>query len=191
MDSRLYFAGGAVRDLLLRRNVADIDIACSAPPEQVESLFQKTIPIGRNFGVTAVLCRGIRYEVATFRVEGVYEDGRHPSTIRFSNIGEDARRRDFTINALFLDPFREEVIDYVGGREDLGRGLIRTVGSAVHRFREDKLRILRAVRFACQLGFKIEDDTWAQVRDLSDLLAQVSWERIRDELLKILTAHSP
>ena len=186
-----YFAGGAVRDLLLQRKVADIDIATSAPPDAVENLFQRTTPVGREFGVIVVPRRGIRYEVATFRMEGIYEDGRHPSSVRFSDLREDAQRRDFTVNALFLDPFREEVIDYIGGQNDLTTGLIRTVGSAAQRFREDKLRILRAVRFACQLGFRIEQNTWRQVRDLSRLLTQVSWERIRDEILKILTGSAP
>ena len=186
-----YFAGGAVRDLLLERKVADIDIATSAPPDAVEGLFRKTIPVGRQYGVVVAPLLGLRYEVATFRAEAGYEDGRHPSSVRFSDLHQDALRRDFTVNALFLDPFREEVIDPVGGQGDLAKGLIRTVGSPAQRFHEDKLRILRAVRFACQLGFRIEEDTWSQVRELSSLLIQVSWERIRDEVVKILTGEAP
>lgn len=184
---RALLAGGVVRDLLLGRAVEDVDIAVSATPRQIEALFPETYDVGRQFGVMLVRVNGISYEVTTFRVEGEYLDGRHPSSVSFSDARRDARRRDFTVNALFLDPFREEVIDYVGGQEDLRRGVLRSVGRPERRFEEDKLRILRAVRFACRLGFDIEKETWRQVEAQAPLLTQVSWERIRDELIKTLT----
>ncbi len=182
-----YFAGGVVRDLLLGQPVADLDIATSATPATVEKIFEKTIPVGRQFGVVIVLLGGRQFEVTTFRTESDYLDGRHPSHVVFSDPLQDALRRDFTVNALFLDPLTDEIFDYVQGRRDLERRLLRTVGPASDRFREDKLRVIRAVRFACRLDFAIDPDTWKAVREWSDRLTQVSWERIRDETLKILT----
>jgi len=182
------FAGGVVRDCLLRRPVSDVDIATTATPGQIESLFQRTHEIGREFGVTLVLIDERPFEVTTFRREGKYEDGRHPSSVEFTDIQDDARRRDFTINALFLDPSTGELIDLVSGREDLQASLIRSVGKPRQRFQEDKLRLLRAVRFSSQLGFDIEDSTWQAVLEMTPGIRQVSWERIRDELLKLLTS---
>ena len=188
---RALFAGGVVRDLLLGNRVSDIDIATSALPQEVEALFPHTIAVGKQFGVMIVVVNSINYEVATFRAEAGYLDGRHPSSVRFTGAEEDARRRDFTVNALFLDPLTRDIIDYAGGLEDLKGRLIRTVGNPAERLEEDKLRILRAVRFACQLGFQIDSNTWNEVgRQVSKLL-QVSWERIRDELIKILTGPAP
>ena len=186
-----YFAGGAVRDLLLRKDITEIDIATSALPDEVEGLFAKTIPVGKAFGVVVVVEGSSNYEVTTFRKESEYRDGRHPSSVEFTDAQSDVQRRDFTVNALFLIPADEQVIDYVQGQEDLERRLIRTVGSPDHRFSEDKLRILRALRLACQLGFEIEEETYHQVQRFAPELTQVSWERIRDELLKILTGPDP
>ncbi|MCH8819761.1 MAG: HD domain-containing protein [Acidobacteria bacterium] len=186
-----YFAGGAVRDLLLRKDITEIDIATSALPDEVEGLFAKTIPVGKAFGVVVVVEGSSNYEVTTFRKESEYRDGRHPSSVEFTDAQSDVQRRDFTVNALFLIPADEQVIDYVQGQEDLELRLIRTVGSPDHRFSEDKLRILRALRLACQLGFEIEEETYHQVQRFAPELTQVSWERIRDELLKILTGPDP
>lgn len=186
-----YFAGGFVRDLLLGRTVSDIDIATAARPEQIQALFERTLAVGKQFGVIIVLESDIPFEVTTFRKESGYLDGRHPSQVTFTEPSQDARRRDFTVNALFLDPEENRVIDYVGGRADLSQKLIRCVGQAAERFQEDKLRILRAVRFAAQLNFEIEEETWKQIKSLAPRLLQVSWERIRDELLKILTGPDP
>ncbi len=181
-------AGGVVRDCLLHRPVSDVDIATAATPSQIEALFEKTHEIGRQFGVTLVLIDERPYEVTTFRREGKYQDGRHPSSVEFTDIREDARRRDFTINALFLNPWTSEVIDLVKGREDLQAGLIRCVGEPRRRFQEDKLRLLRAVRLSSQLGFEIEDLTWQAVLEMAPGIRQVSWERIRDEVVKLLTS---
>jgi len=186
-----FLAGGAVRDLLLGRRVSDVDIATSAPPAKVESLFPKTIPVGKQFGVIVVIVGEHQYEVATFRTDQGYVDGRHPISVAFSNPKEDALRRDFTVNALFLDPVTGRVLDYVGGVQDLERRLIRTVGDPADRFQEDKLRVLRALRFACQLEFEIDPPTYAEVRAMASELLQISWERIREELLKMLTGPAP
>ncbi len=186
-----YFAGGSVRDLLLEKSISEIDIATSASPQEIEQLFPKTIPVGKQFGVIVVVQDTNNYEVTTFRKEGDYVDGRHPTQVSFTDAQHDVERRDFTINALFLNPFTEEVIDYVKGREDLERKLIRTVGSPQSRFQEDKLRLLRALRLACQLGFEIEQESYQQVKEHASQLTQVSWERIRDEVLKILTGPDP
>ena len=180
-------AGGVVRDLLLSRPVSDVDIASSAPPEEVERLFEHTFAIGKQFGVVIVVLEPHQFEVTTFRQEAAYLDGRHPSQVTFSDARNDALRRDFTVNALFADPFSGRVIDYVQGSRDLEAGIIRTVGDPSQRFEEDKLRILRAVRFAANLGFEIEPDTFLQICASARNLKQVSWERIRDETLKTLT----
>lgn len=185
------FAGGVVRDLLLGRPISDIDVATSAHPDQVEALFPHTIPVGKQFGVVLVILNGISYEIATFRKDRAYTDGRHPNGVEFVGRREDALRRDFTVNALFLDPLTEEIIDYVEGQLDLERRIIRTVGTPAERFEEDKLRLLRAVRFACQLGFEIESDTFREMERRSTTVGQVSQERIRDEVIKILTGPSP
>ena len=186
-----YFAGGAVRDLLLEKSISEIDIATSASPQEIEQLFPKTLSVGKQFGVIVVVQDTNNYEVTTFRKEADYVDGRHPTQVSFTDAQHDVERRDFTINALFFNPFTEEVIDYLKGREDLERKLIRTVGPPQSRFQEDKLRLLRALRFACQLDFEIEQQTYQQVKEHASQLTQVSWERIRDEVLKILTGPDP
>ena len=179
------FAGGCVRDRLLGKQPKDYDIATSAKPAQVQKLFPGSIAVGAHFGVIIVLRAGHQFEVATFRRDGSYTDGRRPDSVEFTDAEEDARRRDFTVNGLFFDPLKNEVIDYVGGREDLKIGILRAIGDARSRVQEDHLRLLRAVRFATVLGFEIEPETWRAVCELSEDVRGVSAERIREELVKI------
>lgn len=182
-----WYAGGSVRDFLMGRPAHDVDIATSAVPEQVQALFAKTVPVGKQFGVILVVASsGETYEVATFRTEGGYQDGRHPTSVQFTGPEEDARRRDFTVNGLFYDPFEKKVIDYVGGKDDLERKILRAIGDPGVRFEEDKLRLMRAVRFSSSLGFEIDADTWEAVKRLAPRIHDVSAERIRDELVKML-----
>jgi tRNA nucleotidyltransferase/poly(A) polymerase len=181
-----YFAGGCIRDALLDIPPKDIDIATSASPGQVQALFHRTIPVGIQFGVVRVRVAEMEFEVATFRSDGIYLDGRRPSAISFSTPEQDAARRDFTINGMFYDPLSERVIDYVNGREDLAGKLVRAIGEPSGRFAEDRLRMLRALRFAAALGFEIEPDTWSAIRADAQGISIISPERIRDELLKIL-----
>lgn len=185
------FAGGAVRDLLIGRRVKDIDIATSAEPDDIERIFSRTVAVGKAFGVIRVLAGEREYEVATFRADMGYEDGRRPSGVRFVEDREDALRRDFTVNALFMDPLEERVIDFVGGREDLEAGVIRAVGDPDLRFNEDRLRLLRAVRFAVELGFRIDPRTSEAIGKHAGSILCISWERIRDELLKIFASPAP
>src|SRR3989338_7851594 len=149
-----YFVGGCGRDLVMRRDPKDYDVATSARPEEVAKLFRRTIPVGAQFGVQIVMIGKTAYEVATFRTDQEYKDGRHPEGVIFSSPKEDALRRDFTVNGLFYDPLKKKVIDYVGGREDLKKRLIRAIGDPDSRFAEDRLRMLRAVRFAATLNFQ-------------------------------------
>jgi poly(A) polymerase len=186
-----YLAGGCVRDLLLGREPADYDIATSATPEQIQALFPKTIPVGAAFGVVRVAAEDGEYEVATFRTEGPYLDGRHPSSVRYATAQEDVLRRDFTINGLLYDPETAAILDWVGGRADLEAKIIRTIGDPAARFQEDHLRMLRAVRQAAELGFTIAEDTASALRRLAPGLARVSPERIRDELVRIVTGPDP
>lgn len=182
-----YFAGGSVRDMLMGNPPHDIDVATSAHPDHVLKLFDKVIPVGLKYGVVLVVVDGKPYEVATFRRDETYTDGRHPEGVRFSSPQEDALRRDFTINGLFYDPIAKKIIDYVGGQEDIKNKIIRTIGDPHERFSEDKLRLMRAVRFACRLDFVIEAKTLEAIKKLSSKIVEVSQERIRDELVKILT----
>jgi poly(A) polymerase len=184
---RALLAGGCVRDLLLDRRPKDYDVATSATPEEVAKLFSRCVEVGAQFGVQIVIMPPGPVEVTTFRMDGPYRDGRHPEYVEFSNEVEDARRRDFTINALFYDPDSERVIDYVSGREDLDRGIIRAVGNPFQRFTEDHLRLLRAIRFAARLGYQIEEQTLESIHRLAPLIVMTSAERIRDELVKMLT----
>lgn len=181
------FAGGSVRDMLLGRPAKDFDVATSARPEEVMKLFHRTLKVGAKFGVVIVLLDGQQIEVATFRTESGYIDGRHPSHVEFADAREDARRRDFTINGMFFDPVENKVIDFVGGQKDLTARLLRTIGSATERFSEDYLRMLRAVRIASQLGFTIETRTWAAVTAHAARIAKISAERITVELELIIT----
>lgn len=183
-----YFAGGCVRDALRGAPVKDIDVATSATPEQVAALFPaQSVGVGKSFGVMLVLQDGVPYDVATFRTDGGYQDGRHPESIAYDTAEHDAQRRDFTVNALFYDPLEARVIDYVGGLADLRAGILRTVGDPLRRFREDRLRLLRAVRFAAVCGWAIEPATWAALRAEAPALPCVSAERIRVEFIRTLT----
>ena len=180
-----YFAGGCVRDLVRGQVPKDFDVATDATPEIVQKLFARTYAVGAHFVVIVVLENEFQFEVATFRSDGVYLDGRRPVEVHFATAEEDAARRDFTINGMFFDPEKEEVIDFVGGRKDLERKLIRAIGDPNQRFGEDRLRMLRAVRFATVLGFEIDPATWDAVVASATSITQISAERIREELVKI------
>jgi len=185
-----YFAGGCVRDQLLGRTPEDYDVATSAPPGRVRALFGRTIPVGMKFGVVIVIQDGNQFQVATFRSDEAYVDGRRPTRVHFGSAEVDAQRRDFTINALFLDPESDAVLDYVGGRADLSAGRVRAIGDANARIAEDRLRMLRAVRFAARFGFTIDDETSAAIRRAAPTLVDIAAERIGDEIVKILTEGS-
>jgi poly(A) polymerase len=198
-----WFVGGCVRDLLLGRVPKDFDVATSAPPQQVLTLFERTFSVGAHFGVVLVSTESsdrpgeeILTEVATFRSDGAYSDGRRPDAVRFSTSPEeDVQRRDFTINGLLLDPEllaktgrpNEAVLDFVGGVEDLNAGVIRAIGDPAERFTEDKLRMLRAVRFAARLAFELQPATARAIQQLAPGVSQVSRERVREELSRMLT----
>jgi poly(A) polymerase len=180
-----FWVGGCVRDFLLGREPQDFDIATDAKPEQVEKLFGKTIPVGKKFGVIIVVEGSRQFQVATFRAEADYQDGRRPEKIVFANAEADALRRDFTVNGLFYDPLTKKIHDWVGGEKDLHAKIIRTIGKPEERFGEDHLRLLRAVRFAAQLNFEIEPKTFAAIKSLAPKIKLISAERVRDELLKL------
>jgi poly(A) polymerase len=180
-----FWVGGCVRDFLLGRKPGDYDIATSALPRQVEALFKRTIPVGRKFGVIVVHEGRHQFQVATFRAEADYEDGRRPGKVTFGDAMADARRRDFTVNGLFYDPVSKQLHDWVGGEADLRARVIRTIGSPAERFAEDHLRLLRAVRFAAQLDFSIEAATAAALKAHAPKIRVISAERIRDELVKL------
>jgi tRNA nucleotidyltransferase/poly(A) polymerase len=193
-----YFVGGCVRDILLHREPADYDVATDATPERVEQIFPNSLMVGAKFGVVVVVQepdagndgkdKSATVEVATFRSDVGYSDGRHPDQVVYaSSPQEDVQRRDFTINGLLLDPETNEVLDFVGGREDLRAGIIRAIGRPEERFREDKLRMLRAVRFAARFGYAIEPETLRAIQMLASEIGQVSAERVRDELTKLLS----
>jgi poly(A) polymerase len=186
-----YLAGGCVRDRLLGVEPKDFDIATSARPDQVQQAFAVTEAVGAAFGVILVIHEGAGYEVATFRSDGPYSDGRHPESVRFSSPEEDAQRRDFTVNGLFYDPDADEVLDFVGGKADLQAKVLRAIGDPNARFDEDKLRVLRCVRFACQLGFTIEPGTWGAAKGYAQQLGLLAWERISVELIKTLQSKQP
>src|ERR1700689_4803649 len=198
-----YLVGGCVRDLLLGREPKDYDVATSATPEQVMSIFPETYAVGAQFGVVLVPApegdvassvstdgssKARAVEVATFRSDLGYSAGRHPDEVRFSSDPrEDVARRDFTINGMLLDPVTDEVLDFVGGRKDLEAGIVRTIGDPERRFGEDKLRMLRAVRFAARFGYSIEPATFGAMQRLAEQIEVVSRERVRDELTRMLT----
>ncbi len=187
-----WLVGGGVRDLLLGRPAGDWDVATTARPEQVRGLFRRVVPTGLRHGTVTVLWRGGSYEVTTLRAERGYSDGRRPDEIVFvDDIREDLARRDFTVNAVALDPIDGSLVDPFGGLEDLRGGLLRAVGDPVARFREDGLRVMRAARFRATLQMSIEPDTEAAIERALDVLARVSKERIRDELMKLLGAEQP
>ena len=181
-------AGGCVRDKLLGREPKDFDIATSARPAEVLALFPKSNEVGAHFGVVIAKHRGHHIEIATFRTDGCYKDGRRPESVTFSTPEEDAQRRDFTVNGLFERPDTGEIIDHVGGVADLRAKRLRAIGDPVARFQEDALRLLRAIRFSTVLGFEIEPETMAAITTCAGLLGRISPERVRDEFAKILTA---
>jgi poly(A) polymerase len=189
-----YFVGGCVRDMILDREPADYDVATDAMPDQVMRIFPETYAVGAKFGVVLVPASSTNanentvVEVATFRSDIGYSDGRHPDQVRYSkDPREDVERRDFTVNGLLLDPIKDEALDFVGGRKDLDAGIIRSIGEPERRFAEDKLRMLRAVRFAARFGYTIEPATLAAIQKLAPQIHQVSRERVREELAKMLT----
>jgi poly(A) polymerase len=193
-----FLVGGCVRDILLGREPADYDVATDATPDRVQSLFPRSLAVGAQFGVVLVTSPEegedsqvkprLQVEVATFRSDVGYSDGRHPDSVTFtSSPQEDVRRRDFTINALLLDPQSNQILDFVGGRQDLHAGMIRAIGDPVLRFEEDKLRMIRAVRFAARFGYSIDPATFSAIQRLAPDIHQVSRERLRDELTKLLT----
>jgi tRNA nucleotidyltransferase/poly(A) polymerase len=183
-----YFAGGCVRDIVRGETPKDFDIATNANPEAVQKLFPHTYAVGAHFGVILVVENGFQFEVATFRADDVYVDGRRPSAVHFSSPEEDAKRRDFTINGMFYDPVAEKVIDFVGGRADIGAKLVRAIGEPAQRFAEDRLRMLRAVRFATVLDYKIDNQTWDALVANAPSINEISAERIRDELVRIFVS---
>src|ERR1051325_102709 len=183
-----YYAGGCVRDLLTATAPKDIDIATNARPEEVQKLFPRTYAVGAHFGVIVVLENDFQFEVATFRSDDAYIDGRHPTAVHFSSPEEDAKRRDFTINGMFFDPEKNEVIDFVGGKTDLKAKLVRAIGDPAQRFAEDRLRMLRAVRFATALDYEIDKLTWAALTSNAASINEISAERIREELVRIFTS---
>jgi tRNA nucleotidyltransferase/poly(A) polymerase len=180
-----YFAGGCVRDMVRGLTPKDYDIVTDARPKVVQKIFPRTYAVGAHFGVVIVLENQFQFEVATFRSDEAYIDGRHPSAVRFSSPEEDAKRRDFTINGMFYDPVAEEVIDFVGGRADIDAKTVRAIGNPAQRFAEDRLRMLRAVRFATVLDYKMDSQTWEALVAKAPSITQVSSERIRHELLRI------
>lgn len=179
------FAGGCVRDMLLGKTPKDYDVATNATPDQVLKIFPGSHAVGAHFGVVVVHRQGMMFEVATFRRDGAYSDGRRPDAVIYTTAEEDAHRRDFTVNGLFYDPVNDEVLDYVDGRADLEKRVLRAIGNASERFQEDRLRLLRAVRFATVLDFPIEAQTWKALQELAPEVVTVSAERIREELVKI------
>ena len=180
-----YFAGGCVRDMVRGLTPKDYDVVTDALPEAVQTFFPRTFAVGAHFGVIIVLENGFQFEVATFRSDDAYIDGRHPSAVHFSSPEEDAQRRDFTINGMFYDPVAEKVIDLVGGCADIDAKLVRAIGDPARRFAEDRLRMLRAVRFATALDYQIDKNTWDALVANASSINQISAERIRDELMRI------
>ena len=192
-----YIVGGSVRDMLFNNSFkclagSEVDIATSARPEQLNTLFEKTYNIGAAFGIVNVIKNGISFEVATFREESSYSDGRHPGSIKYTTSPKkDAKRRDFTVNALFYDPLKNKVLDFTKGQEDLRKGILRTIGNPEKRFSEDYLRILRAIRFGVRFGFKFDKPLINAIKKLAPKVNELSKERIRDELNKIFTGPKP
>ncbi|HXX42551.1 MAG TPA: CCA tRNA nucleotidyltransferase [Chthoniobacterales bacterium] len=184
-DHIAYFAGGCVRDMVRGLIPKDFDVATNAMPEMVQKIFPRTYAVGAKFGVIVVVENETNFEVATFRSDGRYLDHRHPIDVRFSSPQEDAKRRDFTINGMFFDPAKNEVIDFVGGRADLDAKVIRAIGDPAQRFSEDRLRMLRAIRFATVLDYQIDSATWQSLVTNAQSITEISAERIREELVKI------
>ena len=189
---RAFLVGGCVRDALLDIEPSEYDITTSAEPADIQELFERNVPIGESFGVILVLIDGLQFEVATFRRESEYTDGRRPSKVKYSKSEiEDVIRRDFTINGLLYDPIEEILYDHVDGERDLKDSVIRSIGNASERFKEDRLRMIRAVRFAARFDFKIDKQSLNAIKKLSGTINEVSSERIREEILKIITQKNP
>ena len=187
-----YLVGGCVRDMVMGKTPSDFDVTTSATPEEVQKLFSRCIGVGVSFGVMIVVEESMEFEVATFREERDYEDGRRPEFIRYSKtVAEDVSRRDFTVNALLFDPEKNVILDHTGGVADLKKGILRTVGEPLTRFSEDYLRMLRAVRFAIRLDLEMDETTAQAIRELAPKVKYLSAERIRDELEKMLTGKNP
>jgi len=186
-----YWAGGCVRDMLLGIKPKDFDIVTSAKPDEIEQLLEKTIPIGKEFGVILAIKNGHHFEIATFRSDSGYSDGRRPDAIEFTHAEEDAQRRDFTINAIFYDPIEDKIMDYVGGQTDMRDKLLRFIGNAEERIKEDHLRILRAVRFKNNFDMQYHPDTYQAIKKQVKLVNKISKDRIRDELNKMITGNNP
>jgi len=186
-----YLVGGCVRDILMAIKPEEYDISTSAAPNEVLKIFRKAVKVGEKFGVIRAIYKGCEFEIATFRGENGYSDGRHPDKVVYTSAREDVSRRDFTVNGMMLDPEKGEIIDYAGGLKDIKKRLIRAIGNPEERFGEDRLRILRAVRFAAKLNFKIERKTWTAIRKRAGEIASVSVERIRDEIVKMLASDYP
>lgn len=186
-----YWAGGCVRDMLLSIKPKDFDIVTNATPDELENLFDKTIPVGKQFGVIRAIVNEHHFEIATFRSDAGYSDGRRPDAVTFTSAEEDARRRDFTINAMFYDPIADKIIDYVGGQKDLDAKLIRFIGDPHERIQEDHLRILRAIRFKNQFQFQYHPETYAAIKRHAPLIANIAPERIQDELNKMIMSPHP
>jgi poly(A) polymerase len=182
-----FLAGGCVRDTLLGKTPNDYDIATDARPEAVQELFSHTLPVGSQFGVILVVLEREAFAVSTFRYDGPYLDGRHPSHVRYGSLEEDILRRDFTINGMMYDPERDAVIDLVEGQKDLDRRIIRAIGAPEERFQEDRLRMVRAVRFAASLGFTIEENTLRAIQAQAPGISRIAWERTGEEITRILT----
>jgi tRNA nucleotidyltransferase/poly(A) polymerase len=185
---KVFLAGGCVRDSLLGRPYKDLDVVTDASVETIQQIFVKTIPVGIQFGIVRVIVSGVEFEVARFRKDGPYVDGRHPEYVEFTGPEEDAARRDFTVNALFYDLRSQQILDFVQGRADLDQKILRAVGDPRKRFAEDYLRLLRLLRFACQLQFEVESETAKAAAELTPHLAQISGERIGVEITKALAA---
>ncbi len=185
-----YLAGGSVRDLVMHKSPKDFDIATNSTPDQLMDMFPKALSVGREFGVIILPFQDFQIEIASFRSDGEYLDGRRPSSVRFTSAKEDALRRDFTVNALFLDLKTSEIIDYVGGLRDIQAKTLKAVGDPIKRFTEDKLRMMRALRFSAQLNFVIEPKTFSAIQTLQHEIKVVSPERIRDELVKLFQTQS-
>jgi len=189
---KAYCVGGSTRDTLLKIAPKEYDITTSATPQEVAEIFPHTVPIGVSFGVILVIVGQYQFEVATFRKDQSYSDGRHPDSVTYSTEEqEDVLRRDFTINGMLYDPIKEEVIDYVNGIDDLENKIIRTIGNPYERFNEDKLRMMRAVRFSSRYNFELDRDTFEAIRELASEITQVSSERIRDEIIKTISQENP
>ena len=182
-----YLVGGCVRDMVMGIEPADYDIATSARPEEIMKMFPRTEAIGAQFGVVLVIHQGHPYEVATFRSDEAYVDGRRPTGVVFTDAKTDVMRRDFTINGLLFDPIGKTILDYVSGQKDIEAKIVRAIGDPARRFEEDKLRILRAIRFGARLGYTIESETWKAVCVMAPQIHQVSIERIQGEIVRILT----